>query len=133
MTRPAGIQVLFYVVTGALIAIGMRFGGKPRKSCPCGLIIPVAAASALLLQTPIAGADPAAKVHLPTVVQGEIEFELLGGYQWWRNNDENRLRQFIAKWVWRDFVVENRAWCGDHPRAKRVALLDEIEWRTRLR
>jgi high-affinity iron transporter len=29
--RPAGIQVLFYVVTGALIAIGMRLWGKPRK------------------------------------------------------------------------------------------------------
>jgi high-affinity iron transporter len=29
--RPAGIQVLFYVVTGASIAIGMRLWGKPRK------------------------------------------------------------------------------------------------------
>ncbi len=29
--RPAGIQVVFYVVTGALIAIGMRLWGKPRK------------------------------------------------------------------------------------------------------
>jgi high-affinity iron transporter len=29
--RPAGIQVLFYIVTGAFIAIGMRLWGKPRK------------------------------------------------------------------------------------------------------
>jgi high-affinity iron transporter len=28
--RPAGIQVLFYIVTGALIAIGMRVWGKPK-------------------------------------------------------------------------------------------------------
>jgi high-affinity iron transporter len=28
--RPAGIQVLFYVVTGTLIAIGMRVWGKPK-------------------------------------------------------------------------------------------------------
>ena len=29
--RPAGVQVVFYIVTGALIAIGMRVWGKPRK------------------------------------------------------------------------------------------------------
>jgi high-affinity iron transporter len=29
--RPAGIQVLFYVITGALIVIGMRVWGKPRR------------------------------------------------------------------------------------------------------
>jgi len=29
--RPAGVQVVVYVVTGALIAIGMRLWGKPRK------------------------------------------------------------------------------------------------------
>lgn len=32
--RPAGVQVLFYVVTGAVIAVGMRIWGKPRKSVP---------------------------------------------------------------------------------------------------
>src|SRR5438309_11232281 len=29
--RPAGVQVVFYVVTGALIAIGIRVWGRPRK------------------------------------------------------------------------------------------------------
>jgi hypothetical protein len=42
-------------------------------------------------------ADPAAKVHLPSVVQGEVEFELLGGYQWWRNDEDDRERQFIGE------------------------------------
>ena len=32
--RPAGVQVLFYVVTGALIVIGMRLWGKPRTRLP---------------------------------------------------------------------------------------------------
>ncbi|MDQ2962577.1 MAG: FTR1 family protein [Pseudomonadota bacterium] len=32
--RPAGIQVLFYVVTGTLIVIGMRLWGKPRRRMP---------------------------------------------------------------------------------------------------
>ena len=32
--RPAGVQVLFYIVTGAIIAIGMRLWGKPGKGAP---------------------------------------------------------------------------------------------------
>jgi high-affinity iron transporter len=32
--RPAGIQLLFYIVTGAVIAIGMRLWGKPGKGAP---------------------------------------------------------------------------------------------------
>lgn len=32
--RPAGVQVLFYIVTGAVIAIGMRLWGKPGKGAP---------------------------------------------------------------------------------------------------
>jgi high-affinity iron transporter len=32
--RPAGVQVLFYIVTGALIAIGMRVWGKTGKGAP---------------------------------------------------------------------------------------------------
>ncbi len=32
--RPAGVQVLFYVVTGTLIIIGMRLWGKPGRKMP---------------------------------------------------------------------------------------------------
>ncbi|HEX5864575.1 MAG TPA: FTR1 family protein [Casimicrobiaceae bacterium] len=32
--RPAGVQVLFYVVTGMLIIVGMRLWGKPRTRVP---------------------------------------------------------------------------------------------------
>ena len=32
--RPAGVQVLFYVITGGLIALGMRLWGKPRRGVP---------------------------------------------------------------------------------------------------
>jgi high-affinity iron transporter len=32
--RPAGIQILFYIVTGTLIAIGMRVWGKPGRGAP---------------------------------------------------------------------------------------------------
>jgi hypothetical protein len=72
--------------------------GKTKKeNCWRGLTLPVVVAVALLLQISVVQADPAAKVHLPTVVQGEVEFELLGGYQWWRDNDDNRERQFVGE------------------------------------
>lgn len=45
----------------------------------------------------VARADPADKVLLPTVVQGELEFELLGGFQRWPNHDGDRERQFIGE------------------------------------
>ena len=71
--------------------------GKTReRSTPHGLAV-WAVVAAALLQTSTASADPAEKVFEPTVVQGEFELELLGGYQWWRNNDENRLRQFVGE------------------------------------
>jgi hypothetical protein len=72
--------------------------GKTKKKSPRhGLTVPVVVAGALLLQPFVVQADPAAKVHLPAVVQGEFEFELLGGYQWWRDNDDNRERQFVGE------------------------------------
>jgi hypothetical protein len=56
-----------------------------------------AVAVASVLQTSPAGADPAEKVFMPTVVQGELELEFLGGYQWWPGNEDNRLRQFVGE------------------------------------
>jgi hypothetical protein len=71
--------------------------GKNRQgSTPRGLTAWSVVAVALL-QASVASADPAEKVFEPTVVQGEFELELLGGYQWWHNNDENRLRQFVGE------------------------------------
>ena len=32
--RPAGVQVVFYVITGGLIALGMRLWGKPKRGVP---------------------------------------------------------------------------------------------------
>ena len=71
-------------------------GKTNKRSTPHGLTVWAVVATALL-QTSIASADPAAKVFEPTVVQGEFELELLGGYQWWHNNDGNRLRQFVGE------------------------------------
>ena len=71
--------------------------GKTKKeSYRRGLTACVVVAG-LLLSASGAKADPAAKVHLPSVVQGEVEFELLGGYQWWRDSEDDRERQFIGE------------------------------------
>ena len=72
-------------------------GKTKKKGSWRGLTAPVVIATTLLLQANLVEADPAAKVHLPTVVQGELEFELLGGYQWWQDHDDNRERQFVGE------------------------------------
>jgi hypothetical protein len=71
-------------------------GKTSKRSTPRGLTAWLVVAASLL-QTSIANADPAEKVFEPTVVRGEFELELLGGYQWWHNNEENRLRQFVGE------------------------------------
>ena len=72
--------------------------GKTKKgSLRRDLTAPLVIVCALLLHASLAKADPAAKVHLPAVVEGEAEIELLGGYQWWPNNEDDRLRQFVGE------------------------------------
>jgi hypothetical protein len=89
----------------------------------------VVVAGMLLLQAAVANADPASKVHLPSVVQGETEFELLGGQQWWRNNEGDRERQFVGEigyGVTSWWKTELGA--GTTRAAGESYKLDEIEW-----
>ncbi len=86
-------------------------------------------AAVLLMCAQPVRADPAAKVYLPTVVQGEIEFELRGGYQKWRNHDDDRERQFVTdvgygftSWWKSELAVGVTRLPGASTR------LDEIEW-----
>jgi len=88
-----------------------------------------ALAAALFLQAPGAQADPADKVYLPTVVQGEWELELRGGWQKWRNHDDDRERQVIVdvgygftSWWKSELAVGATRLPGTSTR------LDEIEW-----
>jgi hypothetical protein len=86
-------------------------------------------ATALFLHLPVAQADPAAKVYLPAVVQGEVELELRGGFQRWRDHDDDRERQFVAdvgyaftSWWKSELAVGVTRLPGTSSR------LDEIEW-----
>ena len=86
-------------------------------------------ATTLLLQVSTVQADPAARVYLPTVVQGEVEFELRGGFQRWKNHDDDRERQFVVdvgygftSWWTSELAVGATRFPGTSAR------LDEIEW-----
>ena len=88
-----------------------------------------ALAALLSLQLPTAHADPAAKVYLPSVVEGETEVELRGGYQRWRDHDDDRERQGIVDvgyaftpWWKSELAVGVTRLPGTSSR------LDEIEW-----
>jgi len=88
-----------------------------------------ALAAAFFLQAPSAQADPADKVYLPTVEQGEWELELRGGWQKWRNHDDDRERQVIVdvgygftSW-WKSELTVGVTRLPDTSTS-----LDEIEW-----
>ena len=110
-------------------------GKTSKENRARGLRKPLFVAAALLAAQPlIAAADPAAKVHLPDVVQGELELELLGGYQWWRGADDNHERQFIGEieygftpW-WRSGIG-----VGTTRVPHESYRLDEIEWENTFR
>ena len=104
--------------------------GKTRQeNTRRSLTASIAVAAALLLQAPVVEADPAAKVHLPGVVQGEVEFELHGGQQWWRDSEDDRERQFVG-----EIGYGVTSWWKTELGAGTTRLpgqsykLDEIEW-----
>jgi hypothetical protein len=104
-------------------------GKAQKENHRRSLTAPLALAVSLLLQPLVVSADPASKVHLPDVVQGELELELLGGYQWWPGQDDNRERQFIGEveygltpW-WRSGLE-----VGTTRVPNESYRLDEIEW-----
>jgi hypothetical protein len=77
----------------------------------------------------VAGADPASKVYMPSVVQGETELELNGGYQKWRNHDDDKQRQLVVDvgygltaWWKSEFAVGYTRVPGESYK------LDELEW-----
>ncbi|HUH93158.1 MAG TPA: hypothetical protein VL742_08455 [Casimicrobiaceae bacterium] len=105
-------------------------GKTEKKNHASSLTGPLVVAAALFASQPlVAVADPASKVHLPDVVQGELELELLGGYQWWSGADDDRERQFIGEieygftpWWRSGLEVGTTRAPGESYR------LDEVEW-----
>jgi hypothetical protein len=104
--------------------MGKTKKGRSRR----GLIAPAVVATALLSPTAVQ-ADPAAKVHTLEIEQGEFALELRGGQQWWRNNEEDRKRQFVG-----GIEYGVTSWWTTELEAGTTRLpnesykLDEIEW-----
>ena len=61
------------------------------------LIIPALIGSISICHLSSANADPASKVYVPAVVQGETELELNGGYQKWKHHDDDQERQLVLE------------------------------------
>ncbi len=104
--------------------------GKSRKEINRRALSATGAlATALYLHLATAQADPADKVHLPSVVQGEAEFELNGGYQQWPGNAGNDERQLVyeagygfTSWWKSELGVGTTRFPGESTH------LDELEW-----
>ncbi len=104
--------------------------GKAEASCLRSvLIVPALIGSISLCPLSDANADPASKVYTPTVVQGELELELNGGNQKWKNHDEDKKRQLVfdvgygfTSWWKSEFAVGYTRVPGES------AKLDELEW-----
>ena len=85
--------------------------------------------SVSICHLPNANADPASKVYMPSVVQGELELELNGGYQKWKNHDDDKERQLVfevaygfTSWWKSEFAVGYTRVPGESYK------LDELEW-----
>jgi hypothetical protein len=104
--------------------------GKAKVSCFRGVLtVPALIGSIAICHLSDASADPASKVYMPTVVQGEFELELNGGYQKWKNHDDDRERQIVfdvgygvTSWWKSELAVGHTRVPGESYK------LDEIEW-----
>jgi hypothetical protein len=70
-------------------------GKTGKKNAWRALSATGAVAAAVCLHLPAAHADPADKVYIPSVVQGEAEFELNGGYQHGNSGADDGEKQLI--------------------------------------
>jgi len=110
--------------------IGVEPHGEPGRKCRVRTkCLSVFAAVSLLHVSAALAADPADHVYLPSVVQGEIEFELNGGYQQWPNNGDNGERQLIyeagygvTSWWKSELGIGSTRLPGESTH------LDELEW-----
>jgi len=104
--------------------------GKAKVSHFRSLLIPSALIGFIAVcHFPNANADPASRVDMPSVVQGELELELNGGYQKWKGHDDDRERQLVidvgygfTSWWKSEFAV------GYTRLPAKSYRLDELEW-----
>jgi len=128
--RPAGMQLLFYVVTLVTIGVAMKFFGHSTPAT-ARTVLPLVAVAVLAsgLAAPRAEAGPADKVYRPVVDYGEVETELRGGYIKDEDPALNTAQAYVldmgygvTPWWFTEVVIETEKNPND------AFEVEEIEW-----
>ena len=129
--QPAGMQLLFYVVTLVTIGVAMKLLGRSQPAA-ARAALPLLLAGTLvatLLAAPRAEAGPADKVYRPHVEYGETEVELRAGYVKDERKELNTTQAYVidvghgvTTWWFTEAVLEFEK----EPGASLEA--EELEW-----
>jgi high-affinity iron transporter len=127
--HPAGMQLLFYVVTLTTIGVAMKLLGRPVAAPRAALAALAVVTLAAALAAPRAEAGPADKVYKPMVEYGETEVELRAGYVKDARDEMNTAQAYVldfghgvTTWWFTEAVVEMEK----EPDASFEA--EEVEW-----
>lgn len=106
--RPSGMQVLFFLVTGASIGVLMtRFDSAPARLASATAVVAALCVPALLLSLAPATARAAHTVYSPVVEEGEVAIEMRGHYDFDARDEMDGAQQYkidleyTPTWFWR--------------------------------
>lgn len=106
--HPSGMQVLFFVVTGAGIGVLMhRFDRTPARFASATSVVATLCVAALLLCLAPATARAAHTVYSPVVEEGEVAIEMRGHYDFDARDEMDGAQQYkidleyTPTWFWR--------------------------------
>lgn len=106
--RPSGMQVLFFVATGAGIGVLMhRFDRTPARFASATSVVTTLCVPALLLCLAPATARAAHTVYSPVVEEGEVAIEMRGHYDFDARDEMDGAQQYkidleyTPTWFWR--------------------------------
>ena len=93
--RPSGMQVLFFLVTGAGIGVLMnRFDNAPARLASATAVVAALCIPALLLSLVPATARAAHTVYSPVVEEGEVAIEMRGHYDFDSHDEMDGAQQY---------------------------------------
>jgi high-affinity iron transporter len=106
--HPSGMQVLFFLVTGAGIGVLMnRFDSAPARLVSATAVVAAICVPALLLSLAPVTAQAAHTVYSPVVEEGEVAVEMRGHYDFDSRDEMDGAQQYkidleyTPTWFWR--------------------------------
>lgn len=110
--HPSGMQVLFFLVTGAGIGVLMnRSDRTPVRLASATSVVAILCVPGLLLSLAPATARAAHTVYSPVVEEGEVAIEMRGHYDFDSRDDMDGVQQYkidleyAPTWFWRTEVL----------------------------